>query len=349
MSKLPTVACISLEAWDETWRRNQHFAKRLVAQGYAGRIVFVEPPILGRGPRRWSPQPGIYAVRPPLWLPKRARGLQAAGAWLRHRVLRDIDVAWVNDPTLGIHCLRAGADAVYDVTDDLRTFEQPPHITARIVSAENRLASRARTVVCSAVLAERWLDRYDIKAAVVRNAVDLTAFASATPLALSGSAPHIGYVGTLHAHRLDLALVQQLAQAGDGTVHLVGPDSLEPADRARLIAQPRIRLEGAVATADVPRWMKAMDVLVCPHLVNPFTLSLDAIKSHEYIAAARPVVATPTSGFQSLAVPGVLVVDAPGFVAATLSAVGASPPSATDAVGWDERTHDFATALLGPQ
>src|SRR4051812_2810474 len=95
MSKRPTVACISLEAWDATWRRNQHFAKRLVEQGHVGRIVFVEPPALGHGPRRWSPHAGVDAVRPPLVLPKRAGGLRLSGAWLRRTALRGVDLVWV--------------------------------------------------------------------------------------------------------------------------------------------------------------------------------------------------------------------------------------------------------------
>jgi glycosyltransferase involved in cell wall biosynthesis len=40
--------------------------------------------------------------------------------------------------------------------------------------------------------------------------------------------------------------------------------------------------------------------VIAPHRVNAFTLSLDAIKSYEYLASGRRIVATPTSGFQSL-------------------------------------------------
>ena len=61
--------------------------------------------------------------------------------------------------------------------------------------------------------------------------------------------------------------------------------------------------------------MASADVLVCPHRVDSFTLSLDAIKSFEYVASGRPVVATPTSGFQALAeYEGVHVVDSARFV-----------------------------------
>ena len=88
-----------------------------------------------------------------------------------------------------------------------------------------------------------------------------------------------------------------------------------------------------------------MDVLVCPHLVNDFTLSLDAIKAHEYLATDRPVVATPSSGFQSLQAEGLQVVDRGAFVAAVRDALSL-PAMQRDSVGWDVRTREFAAVLL---
>lgn len=345
MTDRPAVVCISLEPWDRTWRRNQHFASRLVRQGLVSRLVFVEPPRPGLGARAWSPQTGIRVVRPPLALPKRAGGLHICGRQLQRSALRAADVVWVNDPALGVHCRSAGARVVYDVTDDLRTFAQPGYITDRIVAAEDLLARTADTIVCSEELARRWRDRYDVVATVVHNAVDVEAFATAVPVTNTGASPHIGYVGTLHAHRLDIDLVLQLADACPGTIHLVGPNSLEEPDRDRLAAHPRVSVHGPVDAADVPGWMRAMDVLISPHVVNEFTLSLDAIKSREYLAAGRPVVATPTSGFQLLSSPGLTVVDRQGFSATVLAAVGRSVP-VTTVVGWDERTREFARALL---
>lgn len=342
----PTVACISLEPWDRTWRRNQHLASRLVEQGHMSQLVFVEPPVLGQRGARGTPRPGVLTIRPSLLLPKRAGGLRLAAALLRRGPLRNVTVLWVNDPQLGVHCLRPEVPTVYDVTDDWRAFPQPPHIVRRIVAAEDELARRASTtVVCSRVLAERWRDRYGIQAVVIPNAVDLDAFARAEPVVPVGSGPHFGYVGTLHAARLDVPLVLSLADATTGTVHLVGPDALDDASRSGLTAHPRIVVHGPVSASAVPGWMRAMDVLLCPHLVNAFTLSLDAIKAYEYVAAARPVAATPTSGFQLLDTPGVKVVDRSQFVSAALQHVGTAVPR-RDVTGWDERARQFADALL---
>lgn len=344
----PAVACVSLEPWDDVWRRNQHFAWQLVEQGLVSRLVFVEPPKLGDRPRRWSPRPGVEVVRPLLPAPKRLAGLRLAGVLLRRTALRGIGVLWVNDATLGRYCLRRGARAVYDVTDDWRTFDNPSYIRDRIVFAEDVLARRADTIVCSEVLAQRWQERYGARPPVVQNAVDLGAFTGAAPRQLDGTGPHFGYVGTLHSQRIDVDLALRLAQELGGTVHLVGPDSLDEASRQRLAAEPRVRLHGPVPAAEVPAWMTAMDVLVCPHLVNDFTLSLDAIKAHEYAAAGRPVVATPTSGFQVLDIAGIAVVRPETFVAAVGAAVGGQGPI-EQPTGWEARAREFARHLLAPE
>src|SRR4051812_30685158 len=57
----PRVALLSLEPWDEVWRRNQHLASQLVAQDLASHLVFVEPPALRPAPVR-RPLPGITVV-----------------------------------------------------------------------------------------------------------------------------------------------------------------------------------------------------------------------------------------------------------------------------------------------
>lgn len=338
------MACVSLEPWDTTWRRNQHLAARLVRQGLASRLLFVEPPVLGQRRHRWCPEPGVEVLRPALLGPKRAGGLRATGLTLRSTVLRGVDLLWLNDPQLARHCLTPGRRTVYDVTDDWRTFVQPPHIIKRIVDAEDRLAGSVATVVCSQVLADRWKDRYGVVAPVVPNAVDLDAYAAARTLNPPGRSPHLGYVGTLQSQRLDVALVLAVADATEGTVHLIGPNALDDADAEALTAHPQVRMHGPVPAPEVPGWMKGLEVLLCPHRVDAFTLSLDAIKLHEYLASTRPIVATPTSGFQSVSAPGLVVVRREDFVQAALRAVG-TPVPRRDVVGWDERTREFAAVL----
>lgn len=338
------MAVLSLERWDEIWRRNQHLASRLVSSGVARSLLFITPPTPGLRIRakRWSPMPGVTVVTPPLVVPRRYGGHAVLGAWLR-RATAGADVLWVNDPVAGA-ALRPGArPIVYDVTDDWRSMPQPAGDLRRIVAAEDQLASSARTVVCSAALRDRWRDRYGIEPALVPNGVDVAAIQHAACRALSGPAPHAVYVGTLHENRIDLHLLDELAQRWPGTVHLIGPNNLDP-ERVESLTAQGVDIVGPVASQEVPSWLTNADVLICPHAVNDFTLSLDAIKAYEYLATNRPVVATPTSGFQVLEAAGLVVVSAYDFVGAAVRAVGADS-RAREVADWDERATAFAAIL----
>jgi glycosyltransferase involved in cell wall biosynthesis len=338
------VAHLSLDPWDEVWRRNQHLAAGLADTRAVESVLYVEPPAGGLAvrPRRRRPWAGVEVVTPPLLVPRAHGGYRVLAAWLR-RAVRGADVLWVNDPVAGSGALAAGLPALYDVTDDWRSMPQPAKQRARIVAAEDDLAGAARTVVCSEVLAGRWRERYGVDAAVVRNGVDAAAVRRAVPRPLAGCPPHLVYVGTLHANRIDTALVAALTKTG--TVHLVGPDHLEP-DTRRLLVSAGVRLHGAVPFEQVPSWLVSADVLLCPHVVDDFTLSLDAIKAHEYLATGRPVVATPTSGFQSITAPGLVVVSADRFAGAVRAATPAGRPYSRMPTGsWRERVDEFAALL----
>ncbi|BBH17086.1 hypothetical protein Back2_13730 [Nocardioides baekrokdamisoli] len=339
------VALLSLEPWDEVWRRNQHLASRLVDRGSASSLTFVTPPTGGLATQaaRWSPHPGITVVTPPLVVPRRFGGHRVLGEWLRYE-LRGADVIWVNDPVAGASVINRTKPMAYDVTDDWRSMPQPEADRLRIIRAEDRLAAVAHTVVCSSVLHERWLHRYRIDATVIPNGVDVRAIRAAAPHALTGPGPHAVYVGTLHENRIDLDLVRDLITEWPGTVHLVGPWHL-PVSVSTQWRALGADIVGPVASADVPAWLNAADVLICPHRVDDFTLSLDAIKAHEYLATDRPVVATPSCGFQLLSGAGLSVVGAEGFLSACQDALAGPAISRTVAVDWDERTSAFAAAL----
>jgi hypothetical protein len=81
--------------------------------------------------------------------------------------------------------------------------------------------------------------------------------------------------------------------------------------------------------------------------VSEFTLSLDAIKAYEYLAAGKPIVATPTSGFQGLEAPGLSVVEAAGFVASVEKLLAREPQFSREVPTWADRAREFAAVLTG--
>ena len=343
---------ISLEPWDDTWRRNQYLCRELLSSGAAQEIVFVGPATPSGAPRH-SPLAGVSVLEPRRRVPNRLGGARLLAASLRSEV-RSADVLWVNDPYVGALTSGVAARVVYDVTDDWRSYPFPERVRRRIAGAEDVLARKAVTVVCSEALRQRWEERYGVQAHVVPNGVDVARYASAVPKTLDHGRPRVGYVGTLQPERLDIGLVRATARAlsTGGTLHLVGPDALGDVARAALLAEPNLVLHGPCRADEVPGFMAAMDVLVCPHLVDPFTLSLDAIKAYEYAAVGRPVVATPTSGVQELrGVPGIIVSEAASFVAEVLTALQPEAVRPQPLVGseWKARAEQFAAVLSAPR
>jgi hypothetical protein len=86
-------------------------------------------------------------------------------------------------------------------------------------------------------------------------------------------------------------------------------------------------------------------VHICPHLVDEFTLSLYANKVHEYLATDRPVVATPSCGFQDLTAAGLTVADRQSFTEAVHSAIGTGPFQRPVQASWDDRAAAFGEIL----
>ena len=99
-TSLGEVVLISLEAWDDVWRRNQHLASRLPTLGLADHVTFVNP-------ARWSdvaeysPVPGVTVITPRRRIPKRLGGLRVVATSLKLKVTRHCDTLWINDPNDG--------------------------------------------------------------------------------------------------------------------------------------------------------------------------------------------------------------------------------------------------------
>ena len=367
------LVVISLEPWDEVWRRNQHLVAGLLRDDPDLRVLFVEPardplhslriggrPERGRGLRRGPHLPGIgpdalWLLEPTKHLPRRldpgqddrwAGEVLAAAQRLGFREPR----LWVNDPLGALVMQRSGWPTLYDITDDWLEADRDPATLRRLAAHEASLMDdAAEVVVCSPGLVTTKSGSREVT--LVRNGVDVDRATrpTARPDDLPAG-PVALYLGTLHADRLDVALCTETARAlaGTGTLVLVGPDALTPDERERLDGAGVLRL-GAKGHRSVPAYLQHADVLVVPHVVDEFTDSLDPIKLYEYRAVGRPVVSTPVAGFRGDGGSRVQIVDRPGFAAAVRAALPAAdhfPHRADPSVpSWADRVAEMRSVL----
>lgn len=356
---------LSLERWDDVWRRNQYLVDGLLRLDPDLRVLFVEPPddplhdVRSRRKPSMGARPAMIAdrlwrFRPVKWLPRRvdpaadarmARATRQAAASLG---MHD-PVLWVNDPASIDLARQTGWPVLYDMTDDWTAADRPATERERIVGGERWLLENAATVVaCSAELQRRKAAaRPDV--VLVRNGVDSARYL--TPRQRPDDLPNVPYalyVGTLHRDRLDIDLVVQTAEqiGRRGHLVLVGPEAWDPGDAARVRAAGALVL-GSRPRDDVPGYLQHADALIVPHVVDAFTESLDPLKLYEYQVVGRPVVSTPVAGFRDAS--RVTVAEGAAFASAVARALPASTSFPTDADGatadWSARVDEFYSAL----
>ncbi len=249
-------------------------------------------------------------------------------------------------PHIARFSVASGWPIIYDVTDDWLLAPLAPRQRNRLRADDALLVARSdAVVVCSPDLARSRGSSRTVD--LIPNGVDVERFRGTHPRPADlPEGPVALYVGTLHEERIDLDLLGDLARARpDLQIVLVGPDNLPTAESARLAATPSVHLLGARPYDQVPAYLQHADVVIVPHLVNPFTESLDPIKAYECLAAGRPTVATPVAGFRGLG-PPVVIAPRDSFVEATGAALDPGGAPAGDGRGGGPGT-DLAGAGRG--
>jgi teichuronic acid biosynthesis glycosyltransferase TuaH len=362
------VVC-SLEPWGQVRRRMRILVDEIVDLDPSVQVLYVAPAVdtphqlrhgklrHAAGPRLERVHPRIHVLRPRKWLPRSIGPF--ADRSLERQILSAFSqlglhqpLLWINDAGYAHLALRTGWPSLYDITDDWLLAPLAPRQRARLESNENLLIERSEAVVvCSSDL-ERSRGRTRT-VELIPNGVDVALFRTprARPPALP-PAPVALYVGTLHVERLDVRLVLELAGSRpDLAVVLLGPNTLPPEVTATLERVPNIHLLGEFPYDQIPAFMQHADIVVIPHLVNPFTESLDPIKAYESLAAGRPTVATPVAGFRGLGSP-IVIADRDHFTDAAADALAAAgtpglPMAFEDTAipSWRQRAESMASVM----
>jgi glycosyltransferase involved in cell wall biosynthesis len=327
-----TIVFISLEPWDEVWRRNQFICDGLLRRSTDTQILFVQPPFDNSYALRTrkvrniqllpSRIPSGYGDRLQLFTPTKwfPNSLSLGRAWNEEHLvsqmkqaLRDLDWVpthlWINQHEAGrLRDAEIAPCSIYDITDDWTKFSGNQSHLALITEQDATLCQSCdHVIVCSQQL-------YDDKASLVDperlhlipNGVHVDHYEAVADMSMPVHAvaqnwnkPTFGYTGTIHGDRVDVNLVASVAKSyPTATIAMVGPNLLEQADQRELDQLSNIVFTGAQPYADLPDIMRAFDVCMVPHLVTPFTESLNPIKLWEYLAAGKPIVSTNVAGFR---------------------------------------------------
>lgn len=357
---------VSLERWDQVWRRNQFLCAGLAERFPDSKILFVEPA------RDFSHQlrsgslsalrepafetldefPNIILTRPlKLWPNSFEMGRKQNQAAMQRHLRKALKKFEMEEPLLWLNPHDAGHLAgtlgecavVYDITDDWTLTELSPGLKALVCAQDEYLCARADlTIVCSQALYEsrRGKTREILH---LPNGVHVERYSHLEKLADKApqwSAPVFGYVGTLHPERTDVSLIEALAhEFPQGTVALVGPDHFDAASRRKLEACGNVELTGPVPYSQVPQHMASFDVCIVPHHESAFVESLNPLKLWEYLACGKPIASTDVAGFRDFGTLCHIGSGPHGFVQACYNALAEKE---------DEQTGKARQALAAP-
>ncbi len=318
------IVIISMEYWDDIWRRSQFIADGLAMASPHSKVLYVElsrhllksqflPALQGVSSPNNAPG-NLYVFKPVHIFPwESEKGGKINELSLCKQICRTIRHLGMHDPVLWINlhdawnlpAMCSNSGVIYDITDDWTANDQPAGKRERVMQMDRTLCKTADlVVVCSRKLLN---DKASVckRIALIPNGVEVDKYRYVSteipnPRWKKGELPRpiLGYTGTLHADRLDVSLLCDIAERNPASsVVLLGPCYLGAEHLRKLKSYPNIHVFPPVAYSHIPIIMRDIDCYIVPHLVNDFTESLNPLKLWECLASGKPVVSTRVAGF----------------------------------------------------
>lgn len=377
------IVCVGFNDWEtELWTNQHHLMARLAAAG--NRVLFVEslglrrPTVAGRDVSRMArrlirglrpprERDGVHVLSPlviPLHGHAAVRRLNArllpllvGRAARRLGMRRPILWGYVPQAEVLLDALTPSL-VVYHCVDDIATQEGIDAASFR--AAEERYARRADLVLASAPRLTERMRALSDNVLSAPNVADTGLFATALddgpvdPAVAALPRPRLVFTGAIAEKKLDLRLLRDVARARrDWTIALVGPVGLgDPhTDVTALAAEPNVHLLGARRYEELPAVLRGADVALIPYRASELTASIFPMKVYEYLAAGRPVVATPLPALEGVG--EVTVAEGPeAFIAAVARELADDTPdrraarsAAAAANSWDARLAEISAAV----
>lgn len=169
---------------------------------------------------------------------------------------------------------------------------------------EPKLIEKADTVVNNSTLYAEYGAKYNQKSFMVGQGCDVSLFNDEKNLIqvpdefANIPRPILGYVGYLTSMRLDIPLLEHLANAKKNwSIVLVGPEDSD-FEGSRLHGLDNVHFLGSKQAKDLPAYVKGFDVAMNPQVVNFWTIGNYPRKIDEYLAMGKPTLATKTKAME---------------------------------------------------
>ncbi len=169
---------------------------------------------------------------------------------------------------------------------------------------EPKLIKKADTVVNNSTLYAEYGAKYNKQSFMVGQGCDVSLFNDADDAI---QIPHefqdipkpiLGYVGYLTSMRLDIPLLEHLANAKkDWSIVLVGPED-QDFQESKLHELDNVYFLGSKQANVLPAYVKGFDVAMNPQVVNFWTIGNYPRKIDEYLAMGKPTLATKTKAME---------------------------------------------------
>lgn len=301
--------------------------KRAVRQWFQGVALGLDGKVLSRGP--WHKLTAVRAAeveRTGFKLPKLSASdvpyklfaySDVASLWdeaaVYRRLKRELErlnvrnlVLWSYLPTfVGYFGALGESLRVFDAVDNWVEHSAYVKLKERLKLNYQTVRSKADIIFTTSPDLTKLFDRPD-GCSFVPNGVEVGEVIDAPRLVGRDIArlprPIIGYIGTIQEDRVDVELVRELALMNPHkSFVLIGGvwPGLRQQIRALLKPLPNVYLLGRKSFRERSAYLREFSVGIIPHKQNEFNRHTNPMKLYEYLAAGKPVVATPTAGLEA--------------------------------------------------
>ena len=259
--------------------------------------------------------------------------IRLRSGFLIRRAIRSLDfndaIAWFHVPHPGFLARQLGEKlTVFYCVDD---YSKLPGVDEFAVQdMDDKLTATADIVfTCNRRLMETHL-QHNANVHLSTHGVDAGMFALSTSPeteipeeANKLPRPVIGWWGVLDP-RVDISILEHLAVVRPNwTILLIGRVAVDASALSRLA---NVVFVGSKPYTGLPAWAKAIDVCVLPYAPSAWTEHSSPLKLQEYLAAGKPIVATPFPEAQRFGTLVQVAADGPGFVGAIEEALATNTP-----------------------